>query len=85
MDDRIIADIRERYPRNKDIESLLAEVERLRAALTVNTDMAWKAAIAARKEARRTPQTWRELEEDDPDTWLTVMRAALEAARAVEP
>ena len=62
------------------MDALVHERDGLKARLSADTAMAWKAAIAARKEAHRTPEAWRELEQDDPDTWITVMRAGLDAA-----
>lgn len=69
-----------------EIERLQAEKASLRqqlaAAREVTPEMRWRAAMAGRAEAHRNPDTWRQLEQNDPDVWLTVMGEGLRAALA---
>ena len=68
-------------PTTEDVSILLAEVERLRARLTVDEDMVERAARAMCDiEAQADQAMWDKLDEDERDVWRIDARAALDAA-----
>ena len=65
----------------EDIPALLAEVDQLRARLTVDEDMVERAARAMCDiEAQADQAMWDKLDEDERDVWRIDARAALDAA-----
>lgn len=65
----------------QDLTDLLAEVERLRARLTVDDDIVERAARAMCDiEAQADQAMWDKLDEDERDVWRIDARAALDAA-----